>query len=125
MNKHTILVAAALALVAAGLRVVGVVAAVALLLGADRLMDSMRVATNLLGNCLATFVIARWEGLLDTEKMKAVLDGTLVVDNPDELHARAVQLGATIVRGLTDEDYGSRGFTMRDPEGVHWSFGTY
>lgn len=49
----------------------------------------------------------------------------IVVDNPDELHARAVQLGATIVRGLTDEDYGSRGFTMRDPEGVHWSFGTY
>ncbi|MGC5025712.1 C4-dicarboxylate transporter DctA [Tsukamurella sp. DT100] len=63
------------------------VAAVALLLGADRLMDSMRVATNLLGNCLATFVIARWEGLLDTEKMKAVLEGTLVVDDPDDVRA--------------------------------------
>ena len=31
----------------------------------------------------------------------------------------------TIVRGLVDEDYGSRGFTVRDPEGNLWSFGTY
>ena len=34
-------------------------------------------------------------------------------------------LGAEIVRGLRDEDYGSRGFTVRDPEGNLWSFGTY
>jgi Sodium:dicarboxylate symporter family len=34
------------------------VAAVALLLGADRIMDSMRVSVNLLGNCVATFVVA-------------------------------------------------------------------
>ncbi|GAA3173937.1 hypothetical protein GCM10020255_064200 [Rhodococcus baikonurensis] len=38
------------------------VAAVALLLGADRIMDSMRVSVNLLGNCVATFVVANWEG---------------------------------------------------------------
>ena len=38
------------------------VAGVALLLGADRIMDSMRVAVNLLGNCVATFVVAKWEG---------------------------------------------------------------
>ena len=49
----------------------------------------------------------------------------IVVDNPDEVHDRAVAAGATIIRGLVDEDYGSRGFTMRDPEGVLWSFGTY
>ncbi|MBE2999413.1 C4-dicarboxylate transporter DctA [Nocardiopsis sp. HNM0947] len=49
-------------------------AGVALLLGADRIMDSMRVSINLLGNCVATFVIARWEGQLDTERMRAVLD---------------------------------------------------
>lgn len=51
------------------------VAAVALLLGADRLMDSMRVVTNLLGNCMATFVVARWEGMLDRDRMRAVLNG--------------------------------------------------
>ena len=49
----------------------------------------------------------------------------VVVDNPDEVHARAVAAGATVIRGLADEDYGSRGFTMADPEGVLWSFGTY
>jgi uncharacterized glyoxalase superfamily protein PhnB len=28
-------------------------------------------------------------------------------------------------RWLTDTDYGSRDFAVRDPEGNHWSFGTY
>ena len=51
------------------------VAGVALLLGADRIMDSMRVVVNLLGNCVATFVVAKWEGQLDTERMRDVLDG--------------------------------------------------
>ncbi|WP_330253613.1 C4-dicarboxylate transporter DctA [Nocardia sp. NBC_00565] len=54
------------------------VAAVALLLGADRLMDSMRVTVNLLGNCVATFVVAKWEGQLDSERMRKVLDGQAV-----------------------------------------------
>jgi len=51
------------------------VGAVALMLGADRIMDTMRVVTNLLGNCVATFVVARWEGALDLERARAVLDG--------------------------------------------------
>ncbi|MFE3543650.1 VOC family protein [Nocardia sp. NPDC059177] len=49
----------------------------------------------------------------------------LVTDDPDALHARATAAGATIIRGLRDEDYGSRGFTAADPEGNFWSFGTY
>lgn len=49
----------------------------------------------------------------------------VVVDDPDTLHDRAVAAGASITQGLRDEDYGSRGFTCRDPEGVYWSFGTY
>ncbi|WP_322904705.1 C4-dicarboxylate transporter DctA [Paenibacillus campi] len=53
------------------------VAVVALLLGADRFMDTMRVFTNLMGNCVATFVVAKWEGMLDTERMKAVLSGAI------------------------------------------------
>jgi len=32
---------------------------------------------------------------------------------------------ATTVKGLRDEDYGSRGFSATDPEGNLWSFGTY
>ena len=49
----------------------------------------------------------------------------VVIDQPDALHDRAVAVGATIVRGLRDEDYGSRGFSATDPEGNLWSFGTY
>lgn len=49
----------------------------------------------------------------------------VVCEDPDELFDRAVAADATIVRELADEDYGSRGFSVRDPEGNLWSFGTY
>lgn len=49
----------------------------------------------------------------------------IVCDDPDGLFHRAVEAGATVVRGLKDEDYGSRGFTVKDREGNLWSFGTY
>jgi len=49
----------------------------------------------------------------------------LVHDDPDRLLARAIGAGATVVRGLREEDYGSRGFTVADPEGNFWSVGTY
>lgn len=48
-----------------------------------------------------------------------------VTDEPDRLFARATAAGAEVVQGLRDEDYGSTGFTVRDPEGNLWSFGTY
>lgn len=50
------------------------VGAVALLLGADRVMDSMRVSVNLLGNCVATLVVAKWERQLDRVRLRKVLD---------------------------------------------------
>jgi uncharacterized glyoxalase superfamily protein PhnB len=49
----------------------------------------------------------------------------VVTDEPDALFERATLAGARVVRGLEDTDYGSRGFTVRDPEGNLWSFGTY
>jgi uncharacterized glyoxalase superfamily protein PhnB len=49
----------------------------------------------------------------------------VVVDDPDALHDRAASAGAEIVRGLTDQEYGSREFAARDPHGNVWSFGTY
>lgn len=49
----------------------------------------------------------------------------VVCDDPDTLFKRAVAAGAEVVRDLADADYGSRGFTVRDPEGNLWSFGTY
>ncbi|MFJ9629664.1 cation:dicarboxylate symporter family transporter [Streptomyces sp. NPDC101175] len=58
--------------------------AVALLLGVDRIMDSMRVATNLLGNCVAAFAVSRWEGALDITRAKRALDGeSAFVADPD------------------------------------------
>lgn len=41
-----------------------------IILGIDELMDMARTATNVIGNCLATVVIARWEGEFDQEKAK-------------------------------------------------------
>lgn len=58
------------------------VAGVALLLGADRLMDSMRVVVNLLGNCVATFVVSKWEGQFDREAMLAAFRGETTTPEP-------------------------------------------
>jgi uncharacterized glyoxalase superfamily protein PhnB len=49
----------------------------------------------------------------------------VVVDDADAHYARAVEHGAEIVMELTDQDYGSRDYSARDPEGNTWSFGTY
>ena len=36
-----------------------------ILLGIDQLMDMARTSVNVIGNCLATVVVARWEGQFD------------------------------------------------------------
>jgi len=41
---------------------------VILILGVDELMDMARTATNVVGNCLATVVIAKWEGAFRNEE---------------------------------------------------------
>lgn len=59
------------------------------------------------------------------------LDGTgpsscyLVTDDPDAVVARAVEAGGTLLREVSDNDYGGRGGSVRDPEGNHWSVGSY
>ena len=49
----------------------------------------------------------------------------IVTDDVDGVFERATAAGATIVRELQDTDYGSREFSVEDPEGNTWSFGTY
>jgi uncharacterized glyoxalase superfamily protein PhnB len=49
----------------------------------------------------------------------------IAAEDIDGLYKRSLATGATVVREIREEEYGSRGFTVRDPEGVHWSFGTY
>ena len=48
----------------------------------------------------------------------------IAVSDPDAHHARAKAAGATIIRELEDQEYGSRDYSARDPEGNIWSFGT-
>jgi aerobic C4-dicarboxylate transport protein len=50
------------------------VASVALVLGIHRLMSQGLTPTNLLGNAVATIVMAKWEGALDETRMHRVLD---------------------------------------------------
>ena len=49
----------------------------------------------------------------------------VVTDDPRTVLKRAEALGARIVRELREEEYGSLGFSIADPEGNLWSFGTY
>lgn len=51
------------------------VASVALVLGIHRLMSEGLTPTNVVGNAVATIVISKWEGALDTERLHSVLDG--------------------------------------------------
>jgi uncharacterized glyoxalase superfamily protein PhnB len=48
-----------------------------------------------------------------------------VVDEVDPLFERATGAGAEVVMEPTDQDYGSRDCSVRDPEGNVWAFGTY
>lgn len=45
--------------------------AVAMIFGVDELMDMARTSVNLMGNCLACAVVARWEGEFDDEQARA------------------------------------------------------
>ena len=51
------------------------VAGITLLLGVDRFMSEMRSLTNLVGNAVATVVVAKWENGFDAVRAKRVLDG--------------------------------------------------
>jgi proton glutamate symport protein len=45
--------------------------AAAILLGVDQILDMGRTAVNVMGNCMATAVVARWEGVLNDEQVQA------------------------------------------------------
>lgn len=45
--------------------------AVLLLLGIDRILDMARTSVNVVGNCIASAVVARWEKCFDDQKMKS------------------------------------------------------
>jgi aerobic C4-dicarboxylate transport protein len=51
------------------------VAGMALILGVDRFMSECRALTNFTGNAVATIVVARWEGALDYDRLRAAFAG--------------------------------------------------
>ena len=61
------------------------VAGITLLLGVDRFMSEMRALTNLVGNGVATIVVAIWEGEFDRQQAQRVLNGEVDVEGSDPL----------------------------------------
>ena len=51
-----------------------------LVLSVDWFIGMARALGNLIGNCVATVVVAAWEGDLDRDKARRVLDGAELVD---------------------------------------------
>jgi len=47
----------------------------AILLGIDQVMDMGRTGVNVVGNCISTVVVARWEGVFDDAKMRVFMAG--------------------------------------------------
>jgi Na+/H+-dicarboxylate symporters len=58
-----------------------------LILGIDRFMSEARALTNLVGNSLATIVVAKWVGQLDKEKLDFALA------NPEEIDRQMQEEG--------------------------------
>ena len=59
------------------------VAGLALIVGIDRFMSEARSLTNLIGNGVATVVIAKWDGSLNARRMNRILNGQS--PDPDEV----------------------------------------
>lgn len=60
-------------------------AGVAVILGVDHFLDMGRTSINLVGNCVAAAVVARWEGVLDDEKMGQATEEVSGEEYPSKL----------------------------------------
>ena len=63
------------------------VAAMTLILGVDKFMSECRAITNLIGNGVATVVVSRWEGELDREKLRQVMEHPVSIGTDISDHA--------------------------------------
>jgi proton glutamate symport protein len=78
--------------VPAGLGPIGV----AIIFGVDELMDMARTCVNVIGNCLATVVIARWENEFDDDRARIFgtpAEAELDLKTGDVAFAEAVRQG--------------------------------
>jgi aerobic C4-dicarboxylate transport protein len=75
------------------------VASIALILGVDRFMSEARALTNLIGNGVATVVVAKWEGALDEARMQTVLESDAGAEEPERGLVSPEPLGPPAVAG--------------------------
>ncbi len=57
--------------------------------------------------------------------MRETQSPCVIVADVDAYYARAKNVGAGIVMDISDQAYGGRGYSCRDPEGHLWWFGSY
>ena len=83
----------AIVVLAATLSAIPVIPAIGLVLvlSVDWFMGIARAVSNLIGNCVATVVIAVWEGDIDRDRAKQVLEGHV---STEELLAETVEMDA-------------------------------
>jgi aerobic C4-dicarboxylate transport protein len=60
-------------------------AGMGLILGIDRFMSEARALVNMIGNAVATIVMAHWEGELDRDRLRLALNGQL--PDPTDIHS--------------------------------------
>ncbi|MFD0200751.1 MULTISPECIES: C4-dicarboxylate transporter DctA [Saccharothrix] len=75
---------------------------IALIVGIDRFMSEARAITNVIGNGVGTLVVARWQGQLDRERLREVMDNPSQVD----------------VDALMERQHGDEDVTDREPVGA-------
>lgn len=85
---------------------------VAILLGIDQILDMGRTTVNLIGNCIASVVIARWENEFDFVKMSKFLENkNIKVGKKIKKHIRLQNLKSinnynnNINNSLSDENF--------------------
>jgi len=78
------------------------VAGLSLILGIDRFMAEARAITNLIGNGVATVVIAKWEGELDEERLRQQLYGPVPLPLPGETFAEGVVITSVTTAPAVD-----------------------
>jgi aerobic C4-dicarboxylate transport protein len=71
------------------------VAGITLILGVDRILNEVRALVNLIGNAVATIVVARWEGVFDVHTAREVLSAPRVEVYEEETAARDARTEAT------------------------------
>jgi len=98
----------------------------------ERVLGAERVAVYADGNRIAHAELALGESLvmlgsLPSRTRTAPVGTTtyVVVPDADAAHRRAVEAGAAVSGDPVDQDYGSRDFSVTDPEGNVWALGTY